>query len=177
MIDVPAERESLLKDLHPIFREVDIAVAAYIDIVRDSPELSDEQIQDQLISKGVESSLAFGCTTFVPTAFGRTIIHELGVSVSDTYIEFNLSNKQEVEKQLTEQFEFIWAKTVVSIYRESSEYSSVCKTISLRSAEVAAINNALHDGETEESLREGHLGPSIVIVGKPQKRWWEFWRK
>jgi hypothetical protein len=177
MIDVKAEREARLEDLHPVFRELDTAVAHYIDLVRDSPQLSDEELENRLTALEVEESVAHGCITFVPLAFGRAIVKDLGVSVPDSYIEYDLSTKQQTEKPLGEQFEFIWAKSVLDIYRQSPEYNSAFKTIAVRSAEVDAINSALHGGCTEEDLRESNLGPPTVFVGEPPKRWWQFWRK
>ena len=176
MIDVKAEREALLKDLHPVFRELDTAVGAYIDLVRDCPNRSDDELQEQLVSLGVEESVALGCVTFVPLAFGRQIVLDLGVAVADTYVEYDLCSEQQTEKPLAEQLEFIWAKAVAGIYRQSPDYVSAFKSITIRSAELDSVNNALHGGATEESLRESHIGPPTVFVGELKKRWWQFWR-
>jgi hypothetical protein len=177
MNDVQAKRETQLKDLHPVFRELDTAVAAYIDVIRDFPKLSDDEIERKLIGQGVAKAVAVGCVTFVPLAFGREIVQDLGVLVAETYVEQDLSSGHKTEKPLAQEFEFVWAKAIVGIYRQSSEYSSAFKSIALRSAELDAVNNALLGGSTKESLRESRIGPPIVFVGKPRLRWWQFWRK
>ena len=177
MVDVEAEREVRLANLHPLFRQVDAAVAAYIDLVRDFPELSDEELERRLVEQGIEASLALGCVLFVPLAFGRVIITELGVAVSDTFIEYDRGTRRQAKMPLAGRLEFVWAKAVVDIYRRSPEYRPAFKSIAISSAEVDAVNNALNNGCPEEELRESKMEPPVVLVGEPKKRWWQFWKR
>jgi len=176
MVNIQAEREARLKDLHPVFRELDSAVAAYIDLVRDRPDLTDVQLEEKLVDQGVERSLAFGCVAFVPLAFGRAVFLHTGIAVSDTYVEHDLAADQRTEKPLSEEFEFLWAKEVAHLYRQCSDYSEAFKHIALRSAELDSMNNALLAGMPEEFLRDAHIGPPTVFTGEPPKKWWQFWR-
>lgn len=164
MVDIRAERQSRLSNLHPVFREVDRAVHAYVEVLRAEPSLEDQQIQRELLASGVEPSVAVGCVTFVPLAFGRTIVRDLGVEPADSYVEHDPANSTEREKPLGEQLEYIWSKSVADLYARSDEYGEAFGTIATRSAEVDAINNALHSGCDPESLRGAALDPPIVFV-------------
>jgi len=176
MVDVAAERESRLETLHPVFRELDAAVHAYVDLIREVPHLTDEQIETRLLAAGIERSVATGCVTFVPLAFGRVVVTGLGVSVADTFVEHDLATKSETEKPLAKQFEYIWAKHVVDIYQRSPDYHEAFKAIAIRSAELSAVSNALHGGCDLDSLGESTIAPPTVFVGDPPKRWWQFWK-
>ena len=176
MVDVAAERESRLATLHPVFRELDAAVHAYVDLVREAPNLTDDQIEASLLTSGTEQSVATGCVTFVPLAFGRVVVTHLGVNVSDTFVEYDLATKSETEKPLAEQFEYIWAKNVVDIYQRSPDYNEAFKAIAIRSAELSAVNNALNGDCDPDSLRESTIAPPTVFVGTPPKQRWQFWK-
>lgn len=176
MIDVATERETRLETLHPVFRELDAAVHAYVNLVRECPNLSDEQLEARLLAAGIEQSVATGCATFVPLAFGRVVVTELVVNVADTFVEYDLATKRQTEKPLAEQFEYIWAKNVVDIYQRSPDYNDAFKAIAIRSAELSAVNNALNGGCDPDSLRESKIAPPTIFVGEPPKRWWQFWK-
>jgi hypothetical protein len=177
MLDIHAEREAMLQDLHPVFREVDQAVDAYIELVRVNPESTDEELREQLYDQGIEPSLARACVIFVPMAWGRLILKDLGMTPPETFIEHDRSNGQQVEKKYADQMEFVWAKTIAGLYWQSPEYSPVCQLIATRSAEIDAVNNALNGGITEEQLRETEFAPTKLYLGEPERKskWWKFW--
>ncbi|TWU52020.1 hypothetical protein Poly59_36170 [Rubripirellula reticaptiva] len=83
MIDMAAEHESRLETLHPVFREFDTAVHSYVDLVREAPNLTDEQPEARLLAAGIERFVATGCVTFVPLAFGRVVVTGLRANVAD----------------------------------------------------------------------------------------------
>lgn len=156
-----AEREAILQGLHPLFRVVDIGFHAYVEVVTANPDWDDGRIEQDLCQRGIEPGLAQELVSFAPMAFGREFVQQLGVKCSDLYHMFNLADGSERELPLANEIAFAWAKAMIGLYR-TTERNEIFGLIAGRSAELNAVNNALHGGVTEEGLRECTLGPSLV---------------
>ena len=171
-------RDEYLATLHPLFRDADHTLKKYIAIIQRTPHLTDESIEKQLVAEGCEWSMAQCTVLFVPLAFGRVVVENLGVKAADTYIHHDLADGKERESELKMDVVFTWARSVTGEYAGIPEFKEAFGNIVSRSAEVNAINNALNSGVTQESLRESTLAPSIVYLGRPShKPWWRFWGK
>jgi hypothetical protein len=157
------EREAVLGDLHPLFRVVDTGFHVYMEIAAANPGWDDDRVERVLRGRGVDSVLAQELVSFAPLAFGREIVQELGVRCSDLYRLHNLADGLETELPLVGEMAYAWARAMVGLYR-TAERNEVFKRVAGRSAELNAVNNALHGGVTAEELRESTLGPTLVYL-------------
>jgi hypothetical protein len=155
------EREALLRDLHPLFRVVDAGFHTYMEVVAANPTWDDNRIEQELRTRGVEAELAQEVVSFAPLAFGREVVQQLSVKCSDLYRLHNLTDGSERELPLANETAYAWARAMIGLYR-TAERNEAFMLVAGRSAELDAVNNALHGGVTEEGLRECTLGPSLV---------------
>ena len=156
-----AERDAVLAKYHPIFREVDAAFHMYLEIVTGKPSLGDEQVDREMVRRGVEVGLAEECVTFVPMAWGRHLIEQLGVSCSPSFRLHSLTDGTERDLPLANEFVFAWARLMIELYR-TPERNQVFGLIATRSAEFGAVNNALNGGAIEADLRGAESQPTLV---------------
>jgi hypothetical protein len=157
------ERDAVLRDLHPLFRVVDTGFHIYMAVAAANPEWDDDRVERVLRVRGVDSVLAQELVSFAPLAFGREIVQELGVQCSDLYRLHNLTDGSETELPLAGEMAYAWARAMVGLYR-TAERNEVFKRVAVRSAELNAVNNALHGGVTKEGLQESRLSPSLVYL-------------
>jgi hypothetical protein len=160
------EREAILSKQHPLFRVVDAGFHEYIKVLVANPRCDDSQIEDAVRARGVEAGLAEDLVRFAPLAFGREIVQQLGVQCSDRYTLHNLADGTERELPLADELTYAWARAMVGLYR-TAERNEVFQLVALRSAELDAVNNALHGGVSTEQLRESTLAPSKVHLRRP----------
>jgi hypothetical protein len=158
------EREVILAKQHRLFREVDAAFHSYLEVITANPKWDDGQIEQELVRRGASPGLAEDCVVFGPIAWGREVAGGLGVSVSPLCRIRSLLDGIEWEQPLAYEFAYAWARAVICLYRtpERPERNEVFKLVSLRSAEVDCINNALHAGASEADVRESKLDPLLV---------------
>jgi hypothetical protein len=155
------EREALLIKLHPFFREVDAAFHTYLNLVITHPRLNEGQLEEALIRQGISPGLAEDCVVFVPLAWGREVVEGLGVQYSPLVRVHSLIDGSEWEQPLTYEMVYAWARAMIGLYR-TKERNEVFQLVSVRSAEVDCINNALFAGTSQEDLRECKLDPALV---------------
>ncbi|MES1240930.1 MAG: hypothetical protein ABUT39_04865 [Acidobacteriota bacterium] len=166
----PSRREQLLRRMHPVFREVDAGFQKYIATVTAHPDWDDDKIEKELRLRGVGFALAQELVSFVPMAFGREVVAELGVTCSEDFRLHEMSDDSEQDLPLADEMAFAWAKAIVDEYR-TPELNPVFKRIASRSAELNAVNNALNAGMTEDQLRETRLAPSLVYLRRAKKNY------
>jgi hypothetical protein len=153
------EREATLAGLHPLFRVVDAAFHAYLEVLTANPQWTDDQIEQELIrGRGVEGGLAEECVTFGPMAWAREVVEELGVECSPLYRLRSMIDGSEQDLPLANEMAYAWARAMIALYR-TPERIEVFKLVSIRSAELDTVNNALLAGR---SPRGGKLEPSLV---------------
>jgi hypothetical protein len=155
------EREAILANQHPVFREVDAAFHAYLEVVTGNPRWDDGRIEQELVRRGVAAGLAEDCVVFGPIAWGREVVEGLGVACSSLCRVHSLIDGSEWEQPLANELAYAWARAVIVLYR-TPERNEVFKLVSLRSAEMNCVNNALHAGVSEADLQESKLKPSLV---------------
>src|SRR4051812_23118545 len=149
-----AEREAILRDRHAVFDSVDAGFHTYLEVVSATPPWDDSQIEQELGRRGVELQLAQELVAFAPMAFGREIVQQLGVPCSDVYRLHDLTDGSERELPLANERAFAWAKAMIGLYR-TAERNDLFKLVACRSAELAAVNNALKAGVAPDDLRKG----------------------
>jgi len=161
----PEEREAILSQLDPTFRPLDAPLHAFLEVVSANPKWDDNQIEQALCARGVEADCAQSLVAFVPLAFGRAIVEQLGVKGSDTYRLHNLVDGTDKDLPLADEPAYAWARQMIGLYR-TSQRNELFKLIALRSAELAAINKALASGLTQDELVKGTLAPPVVSLSR-----------
>jgi hypothetical protein len=159
----PEEREAVLSKLHPVFRPLDTAFHAFLEVVSANPAWGDNQIEQALFERGVDADCAQDLVAFAPLAFGREIVEQLGVQGSQTYRLHNLVNGTDCDLLLADEPAYAWARAMIDLYR-TRERNELFKLIALRSAELAAINKALASGITQDELVKGTLARPVVSL-------------
>jgi hypothetical protein len=156
-----AEREAILAKQHPVFREVDAVFHAYLDVVTANPVWDDGQVEQELVRRGVVARLAEECVSFGPMAWGRAVVEQLGVSCSPDFRLHSMIDGTERNLSLEYEMVYTWARAMIGMYR-TPERNEVFKLVAGRSAELDAVNNALHRGASKADLQGSRLQPSIV---------------
>jgi hypothetical protein len=160
------EREGMLAKQHPVFREVDAAFHAYLEVVTANPRWGDGQVERELIRRGVAAGLAEECVTFGPMAWGRAVVEQLRVSCSPLFRLHSTIDGAECDLPLANEFAYAWVRAMIDQYR-TPERNEVFKLVAGRSAELDAVNNALNGGASEADLRGSSLQPSLVHFRRP----------
>jgi len=158
-----AERREALRNSGVRLEFDDSGFHLYIEAIVEHPDSADEKIEDALLQQGVQRGLAQELILFVPLAFGRAVVEELGVKCCDLFQLHNLDSGTEHELPLANELAYVWAKAMIGLYR-TPERNNIFGLIARRSAEVDAINNALNSGVPAESLSESAIGPPIVYL-------------
>ena len=112
-----------------------------LDVAAQRPEADDADMASALIGRGVPFARAWLLVMFVPLAFGRIVIEQLGVNVSDTYVvRGRFRNSTRKLRDLAE---------YRAAYDHLGDFSahSGFKPLVTRSAEVNAASNALNAGK------------------------------
>ena len=129
-------------------------------------------LQALLRGSGLSQAQAHDAVRFIPLAFGREILSGLGVTLPDTYICV-IGDRRE-EKRLKDEPFFRGADTLVRIL--ASDYGSdVITAIAMQSAELDAVNQALHAGSDPADLVAGPPVIECEDIPRPPKPWWKFW--
>jgi hypothetical protein len=155
------EREAVLAKQYPLFREVDAAFHAYLEVVTASPRWDDGRVEQELVRRGVSAGLAEDCVVFGPLAWGREVVEGLGAKYHPLVRVRSILGGSEWEQPLTCEMAYAWARAMIGLYR-TPERNEVFQLVSFRSAEVDCLNNTLHAGASESDLREVELEPTPV---------------
>lgn len=161
-----AERELLLTKHSAVFREVDAAFHAYLEISTDNPKWDDGQIEQAMIRRGISAAKAEECVTFGPMAWGRDVVEKHGVTCSPMYRMHSMVDGTERDMPLKNEPVFVWARELIPLYR-TPERNEVFQHVAKRSAEVDCINNTLYSGSTEDDLKDCTLRPALVHFRRP----------
>jgi hypothetical protein len=122
---------------------VEAGVAAFLAVADSAGE---DDVLGLLESQGVEPWLAKRLVAFLPLAFGRIVLED--VQVAGTFVDGDSERRLDDDQ--------VWLAA-----RERAEWADgeTIERIGLRSAEVNAVNGALHGGRRLEDLV---LGPTVV---------------
>jgi|GEM_PF-1647967 len=155
------EREAILSKQHFVFREVDAAFHAFLEVVTANPKWDDGQIEREVVRRGVDVALAAECILFGPMAWGRAMVEQLGVTCSPFYRLHSSIDDSERELPLANELTYAWARAIIGLYR-TQDRNEIFNLVAFRSAELNVVNNALNGGVSVESLRACGLQPSLV---------------
>ena len=157
------EREPLLATAHVLFREVDAAVHAYLEVLTANPDWEDDRVEAELVRRGVNAGLAEDCVVFVPMAWGRDVAESLGLECSPVFRLHSTTDGGGVERPLTCEFAYAWGRAMLGVY-STAERGSVLSLVAMRSSEVNAVNNALNGGASAADLRGSKMSPTLVYL-------------
>jgi hypothetical protein len=176
------------------------AVAWLADIVAAWDEFTEEEVYSAMADAGVADAVADRAYKFTQLAWGRALLAGLGVRFSPEYVCFNASGEVVESGRLTDERCFAAASRLAERYASTPGF----KRLALMSADVNAVNNALHRGSKPEDLvtapaflfleaptaagmekAQGVIAqyvdalpqPSRAAERKPAsaKPWWRFW--
>jgi hypothetical protein len=164
-----------------------------IDLIAARPDISDEEAIAALVREGIGEVDAELLIRFVPCALSFTLLKFMGLSKFPSTYQVQNSAGRWVEFPLAAEHYFSAALGVgydvtTRGYTERIN-KEVFQVVTLRSAEMNAVNQYLESGGTREGLAGGTLGPptfigvtaeQIAASRQPAdaggKLWWEFWK-
>jgi hypothetical protein len=114
-------------------------------IASEEPELEDWDLRDRLTAAGVESRRAWHIVTFVPMAFARPVLEELGVQVPETYL-IRDDQGRDKRRRLRDQPVFRAAIDHIGDFGERPGF----REIAGRSAELHAVSALMDKGSKPE---------------------------
>lgn len=173
---------------------INAAIENYITAISESPEIEDMDMMELLESEGATKSVAERTIRFVPVAFGRKLLEDLGVTFSNEFVRVDAHGKILSTGKLSEDEVFNASLAAT----DTCSSSNALEAIPLMSPEVNAVNTALNAGSNPTDLL---LGPVTIFDehptdaglqrmqnemaaqlqadhGEPQpsaKPWWKFW--
>jgi hypothetical protein len=142
-------------------------VAAFVS----NPEAPDDGIAQLLTAAGIPAGPAERAVAFLPLAFGRVLLADLGPRFADEYVEVDATRRVRARLKLSDDPLF-----AASLRSAKGADRAQMQAIALRSAEVNALNQALHAGSKAEDLV--FTPPLITLRATAQDTgtpWWRAW--
>ncbi len=140
--------------------QAESAVAQVASLLADNPDLSENDVFQALVDQGVSASLADRAYKFTQIAWGRRVLDGLGITFSPDYFCFDAEGKTVETGALAEDGCFAAATRLLPAYARTPAF----RRLALTSADVNAINQALHAGSKPEDLI---TSPAYVFVEAP----------
>lgn len=173
-------------------QQIDDAIHAFVAATGETG--TTDRAFNRLLDDDFDPELTHRVSLFVPIAFGRILLDQLGVQFSPEFTRIVSGGKLLAGNRLMRQPEFARAAVLGHAFLEG-RYLDAFKTIALSSAEANAINNVLHAGQDVRKAKgKPPLIPDFDISerdfqiavdkmmselgsGKPQakKPWWQLW--
>jgi hypothetical protein len=127
-------------------------IAKAVTIIRNSPDLEDEEIHGALIEAGLESQLAARIVEFLPTAYCRVLLAHSGVHFAKTFQRCRSDGS--FSEHLPLESEPVWSAAIEFAHWEVEQgiTSQEQVVVAARSAEFQAINDLLNGGSKLENL-------------------------
>jgi hypothetical protein len=167
------------------------AVERLATVLMADSEVCPDDIYDALAKAGVPDDVADRAYKFTQIAWGRVLLGGLGLRFPPDYFCLNASGDIIESGQLEDEPFFVAATAVAADRRRAKGFSR----FAAMSADVSAINSALHAGSKPENLS---LAPPALFLEAPtpeglvkakqeigrrlsasrgagKKRWWQFW--
>ncbi len=136
------------------------AVACLADIVADRHEFTEDEVYTALADAGVPTSLADRAYKFTQVAWGRVFLASLGVRFSPDYVCLNALGEVVESGHLANEPCFSAASQLAPRYAGTPGF----RRLALLSADVNAVNNALHRGSKPEDLV---TAPAFLFLETP----------
>lgn len=167
------------------------AVNQLVAIVVGNPALGADEIYEAMAKAGAPDDVADRAYKLMQIAWGRAFLDGLGLRFPSDYFCLNAAGQIVESGQLEEEPFFTAARHLVTEHRQSEGFAHFAKM----SADVNAINAALHAGSKPENLA---LAPPAIFIEdptpeglarareeirrrlsalheSPKKPWWRFW--
>ena len=129
-------------------------------------------LASSLIRAGLTQEQAHDAIRFIPLAFGRELLRGTGVTLPDTFLRVFDNATEEVALE-DEQFFRGASFLAPTLARELG--GAAFGVLAMQSAEVRAVNEALHAGSEPRDLV---IGPPLVectFARRPPEPWWKIW--
>ncbi|MBL8605865.1 MAG: hypothetical protein JNL38_01035 [Myxococcales bacterium] len=136
------------------------AVDRLAAVLMNDPELSASDIYDALARAGVPDDVADRAYKFTQIAWGRVFLGHLGLRFPPDYFCLNARGDIVESGQLDEEPYFVAATGLAAEHRRSRGFAR----FAAMSADVNAINDALHAGSKPENLS---IAPPALFVEAP----------
>jgi hypothetical protein len=130
---------------------MDISEAA--SVLYQMRESDDGAVAEALTARGATPAEADRFVAYLPLAFGRVLLHGMGIGFSSTVILRNYTTGASREVALDDEEIFVEAARLAEEAHANGTMSrEEFSALALCSAEVNAVNNALHGGSKPEDL-------------------------
>ena len=131
--------------------------AARIASMRDADEGA---IAERLIEDGASREDAGRAVALVPLAFGRVLLERVGVTLASRAIVQRTSSDEQTELELASDPLYVAAlEHAYDVHNLGPR--DLFEALALRSAEVAAVNEALHNGSRADELQ---VAPPVLML-------------
>ena len=154
------------------------------DLIRASTILArnkhagDEELAELLMAEGFEEAVAYRLVAFLPSAFARPVLEELGTRIfSPASVPTEGGGAFEVE--LEDQPEYCAALALAREHRRTGAIPrEVYRTIVYGTSEIDAVSNALNEGADVEggAVALALLSTSHARYVVRRSRWWRWLR-
>lgn len=181
-------------------QNLDDAIMDYVESLQEDANLDPTDVSDVLVNKGYHEDLVYWLDHFIPLAFGRIMLMDIGIRFPDTYFLAHEGGRLSGSLELIRNPAFARAHAMGWHFRASADYHNAFERAAVSSAEFNALNNALHKGSKPEELTaQPPLIPDISVnqedywramelylaqyqskqeMVRPTKKkaWWQFWK-
>lgn len=146
-------------------------------------ELSEKALKNS----DIPLPLAEKLLEFMPLAFGRAFMKDLGVNFTDEYVRYVQEDGKIIEKQrgkLKSEPVFTESLKMASEMVSKRIAGEDCQFVAFTSAEFNAVNEAMNKGSQPQNLvftelylqwRE-ELSDESLTERNQDKSWWQFWK-
>jgi hypothetical protein len=118
-----------------------------VEVLADNPSLDEADLAALLVSRGFTIGEAYRLIAFVPIAFSRPVMEELGVSNFSDTVSVPTEDGGFIEPLLSDQPEYVAALALARDHRRSGVMPHQWYTgITGASSEIEAASNALNEG-------------------------------
>lgn len=164
--------------------EVKSAVKIAIEVYIANPDCDNETLEVALLQAGLFPDMARRMTEFLPLPFGREILSGDGVQFQPDYLRLDDQGRERFRGLLID--EPIYREALALVPAVAAQGRTVLSAFVGRSAEMDAINQALHSGSQLADLmmsspifawEEGvpETAPQAApLSAAPSKSWWPF---
>jgi len=177
----------------------DDEISILLKLITASPEASEEEVYQKLAAQGISARNADCTYKFTQIAWGRTVLHGMGITFSDDYFWLDADGKVVESGEVEQNPYFIAAMKVAANY--SGNRRGITR-MAASASEFHVVNDMLNNGSKPEDLKlapccmfttaptqaglkraqdfinsllrsSGNSEPDRVITKKP---WWKFWQ-
>lgn len=150
LVLLPQERElgTALSDLEGSCTTPQAAVTRLVDAIAARPEFTEDEVYAAMANAGIPEPVADRAYKFTQVAWGRVLLDGLGINFAPDYLCFNGAGDVIESGQLSEEPYFAAAMAAAKQHPPPAGLPRMA----LKSADVSAVNSALHAGSKPENL-------------------------